>query len=221
MSSLTNVGALMRFLIRQNRHQDLEKLTQQIDEMSQQTGLLLNNLLEWGKSQYFKKDGHVSNDLKKNTDVVPILQQLQQYYQPFADAKDVKLNLSLPPSLIVNTDPDGLGLALRNLLDNALKYTPQGGQIHITVINPTHRDGSPLRGKGGATVSNTATIPPDQLHHLQEIFANRTQPEIGRNGIGLGTAIIHDFALRTKATIEVESNQEKGTTFRVWLPVSQ
>ncbi|WP_157815903.1 tetratricopeptide repeat-containing sensor histidine kinase [Spirosoma pollinicola] len=118
INSIMNVGTLLRFLIRQNRSQDVEKVTQQIDLMGQQTSLLLNNLLEWGKNNHFEQQSS-----PQPFDAAPLLQELTQVYKGLAEAKGVLLSVVIPDHYTLTANPKDLSLIVRNLLDNALKHT--------------------------------------------------------------------------------------------------
>jgi two-component system sensor histidine kinase BaeS len=96
---------------------------------------------------------------------------------------------------------------LGNLLANALRYTPTGGKVSVSV--------APDRNGMAITVADTGSgIPPDMLPHLFERFVK----DPGSPGSGLGLAIARDVVAAHLGTIEASSPPGGGTTIRVWLP---
>jgi signal transduction histidine kinase/uncharacterized protein YeaC (DUF1315 family) len=210
INSLNDMGGLLPHLIQEGKKQELERVIQQIESMRQKTNLLLNNLFEWGKSQYFTPD---VAEVRQQMDVVPLLAELHQTYLPIAQSQKIDLLVDLPASLVREIAPKGLLMTVRNLLDNAIKNTAEGGEVSI-------RTSSPAVGKAsnGLTITITDTgkgIAPDQLYYLQQVFAGKVKPEVGIHGLGLGMVLIHHFLQKSKAVLTVESEVGKGTYFRL------
>ena len=106
---------------------------------------------------------------------------------------------------------------VRNLLDNALKNTPAGGVISVS-ISPSSVAETQPSGRLQFTITDTGKgIAPDQLHYLQLMFAGKTKPEVGIHGLGLGMVLIHHFVQKQKATLTIESEVNKGSCFRLML----
>jgi signal transduction histidine kinase len=211
MNSLNDMGALLHYLIQEGKTQELDKVIQQIENMRLQTQLLLNNLFEWGKSQYFTFG---ANEPPQMVDVVPLFQELHQTYLPFAQAQKITLTTELPANLWLTTAPGGLMVSVRNLLDNALKNTPAGGKIIIR-MSESSAD-SPAQPMSKLSITDTGKgIAPDQLHYLQQVFAGKIKPEVGIQELGLGMVLIHHFVQKNKATLTIESEVGKGTCFRL------
>jgi signal transduction histidine kinase len=208
LNSLADLGSLLHHLIKQGRQQDIENVGGQIENMGQRITLLLNNLFDWGTNQYYTRN----NAPLTMIDIVPIVQQVYDYYLPFAGMKGVGLSLSLPPTLIVQTNTARFELAVRNLLDNALKHTNKEGLITIgseaLTTDPQYR--------GILAITDTGEgIVPSQLSYLQQVFSGKIKSEVGVNGLGLGTVLIQEFARKTKALLQIESELGKGTTVTI------
>lgn len=157
-----------------------------MENMRQQTHLLLNNLFEWGESQYFINESLTQS---KAFDAAASLQTLCNHYLPFAEAKGVSLALVLPSSLLLKADQKGFEIAVRNLLDNALKHTPTGGKI--TVSGSSSEVGNP---NYSIVIADTGEgIAPEQLRYLQQVYSGKIKPEVGVNGLGLGMILVYNF----------------------------
>jgi signal transduction histidine kinase len=208
MNSLNEMGTLLHQLIKEGKKQELDKVIQQIENMRQQTNLLLNNLFEWGKSQYFINEPVARPDA---FDAVAALQTLFNYYLPFAEAKGVSLAMVLPSSMLLKTDQKGFEIAIRNLLDNALKHTPTGGKITVSGLSSekdTHHHSIIIADTGEG-------IPPKQLSYLQQVFSWQTKPEVGVNGLGLGMVLVYNFVQKNKIKLHIASELGTGTSFRI------
>jgi signal transduction histidine kinase len=204
MNSLSDIGGLLHYLIRKEKKEDIEKVIQQIEQMGQQANLLLNSLFEWGKGQYFTNEPAATPD---TFDAVPFLQMVCNYYLPFAEAKEVTLATSFPTSLLLKADRKGFEMAVRNLLDNALKHTSGGGKI--TVSGRSGDEGNP---RSSILIADTGEgIVPEQLHSLQQAFAGKIKPEVGVNGVGFGMILVYHFVKRNKVKLTVNSQVGQGT----------
>ena len=139
-----------------------------------------------------------------------------------AYARDHTLAMDFPPEFpLIDADPDKIDQILTNLVNNAIKYSPQGGNVQATgrvVADPTqgeHPQSIALRvSDEGMGISRD---------HLPKIFDrfyrvdNRDSREIGGTGIGL--ALVKALVEGHGGTVTVESEPGNGTTFTVVLPV--
>jgi NtrC-family two-component system sensor histidine kinase KinB len=117
----------------------------------------------------------------------------------------------LPP---VEVDPDRLGRALNNLLDNALTYTEAGGKVVLSATATP--DGRVCLG-----VSDTGIgIPAEHLPHVFDRFF-RVPGRDERPGTGLGLAIVREIVAAHHGEIACESEPGHGTTFRITLPAAK
>ncbi|WP_169731924.1 tetratricopeptide repeat-containing sensor histidine kinase [Runella limosa] len=210
MKSLNDMGILLQYLIKEGKVEELDRVIKQIEKMRYQSNLLLNNLFEWGKSDYFVNQS-VTRPIVFEA-IIP-LQTIYNYYFPFAESKGVSLELSLPSSLPLLADQKGFEIAISNILDNALKYTPPGGKILIKAYKSDYK----FRHYS-IVISDTGDgIKPIQLSYLQQVFLWKTKPEVGIQGLGLGMILIYNFARKNNINIYVMSEIGVGTSFKlVW-----
>ncbi|HSE31775.1 MAG TPA: PAS domain S-box protein [Pyrinomonadaceae bacterium] len=132
-----------------------------------------------------------------------------------AEAKNISLKLIAPKeSLVVDGDPVRLGQIVWNLLNNAVKFTPTGGDITISLSE--NADEAILR------VADTGQgIPPEFLPHVFEIFRQADASSSRRQGgLGIGLALVKQLAELHGGGVKAESEGAgKGSRFTVWLPL--
>jgi signal transduction histidine kinase len=145
-------------------------------------------------------------------DLAAFAKDVASRFQPIADSRGVSLRWEVHrPVPLVTADADKLHQLLGNLIGNALKATPTGGSITITVERADRL--VEIR------VSDTGTgIEPQHLPHIFERFykADRSRSD---DGAGLGLAIAKHIALAHQGEISVRSRPGEGSAFIVRLPV--
>ncbi len=133
--------------------------------------------------------------------------------QPRAEEKGVALTVAVcREELVVWATEDGLDRVFVNLIGNAVKYTPEGGSVAISMGR--------AEAEVWVTVSDTGIgIPDEALPHLFTEFYRAPNARQFGVGTGLGLAIVKDLVDRYGGRIEVKSQVEEGTAFTVTLPV--
>jgi signal transduction histidine kinase len=147
-----------------------------------------------------------------------------------ANEKGQRLQLKVEQPLAVFGNPAQLGLVIRNLLTNAIKYTPNGGQINCEcrLINtdsiPNEADWpnaarlSPGRWAALRVVDNGVGIAPEHIPHLFDRFY-RVQTQQTIRGTGLGLSIAQDLINFHNGSIAVSSVPGNGSIFAIYLPL--
>jgi two-component system sensor histidine kinase BaeS len=153
---------------------------------------------------------------RQPTDVGALVQELTDAIAPLTDEKELKMRVTTPtPPVVLNVDPQRLRQVVQNLLSNAIRYTPNGGTIALTVTQV----GDDTR----ITVQDTGIgIASDELPRVFDRFyrsdASRNR---AKGGAGLGLAIAKAIAEAHGGTIAVESEGlNQGSRFTVRLPVT-
>jgi two-component system, OmpR family, sensor kinase len=156
---------------------------------------------------------------------------------PLADAGRIDLGVAAAQPLSIEADPDALRTLLRNLIDNAVRYTPAGGRVDVTVeaVSAADAAGATGEGVGGAAVGAAAEalggarltvsddgpgIAPAERARVFDRFYRRagTEPP----GSGLGLAIVKAIADAHGATVQLADGPSgKGLTVSVWLPAAR
>jgi signal transduction histidine kinase len=114
----------------------------------------------------------------------------------------------------VNGDRDRLKQVFINLVANALQYTPQGGEVFLSLQKIGEQARVICRDTGPG-------IPAEDLPHIFERFyrAEKSRTRRETTGFGLGLSIANWIVERHGGRIEVNSQEGKGTTFAIWLPL--
>jgi signal transduction histidine kinase len=138
--------------------------------------------------------------------------------KPQADARSIQFKMDIPEELpLVYGDRDKLEQILTNLVGNAIKFTPEGGEISVSA--------KPFEEEGMVAISvrdSGLGIPADQLDKIFEKF-HQVEDSLRRSitGTGLGLAITKGLVEAQQGKIWVESEVGKGSTFTFTLPMSQ
>jgi len=159
---------------------------------------------------------------RQPVDAVQLIQRVLEVFWTQADAKKVRLKQVVEPGLPpLLGDLDRLQQLFINLVDNAIKYTPSGGQVTLKASTVPHVLESEPRLE--ISVSDTGSgIPEKDLPRLTERFY-RVDKARSRDlgGTGLGLAIVKHIVQAHKGDLKIESIIQKGTTVRVFLPAAK
>jgi signal transduction histidine kinase len=150
---------------------------------------------------------------RKNVDVAKAIRSAYEVARPGFEAKAIEVDMSLPDGLLARAEPDDLAQVLANLLQNASRYTPQGGSAAI------HASGQ--RSGVLVTVSNTGDgIPGTDLPHVFERFYRvEKSRDAARGGAGIGLAIVKQLVEASGGRVGADSD---GRLTRFWfsLPIA-
>lgn len=145
-----------------------------------------------------------------------LFRDLQVDYAAQAKEKEISLTFDLPPKLpVMRGDRDKVALGLHNLIGNALKYTPSGGQVRVAVVIN--------EGRLVVNVSDTGIgMGEEDMQHVFEKFYRAKDRRVAEvKGSGLGLAIAREVVRLHGGDITVESEPEKGSTFTLTVPVAE
>ena len=170
---------------------------------------LINDLLTLAASKSLETDKPLE---RVNVEVV--LKTVLDRFADEAKNKQIALNHSTPGhELTVSAQENGLDSIMRNLIGNAIKYTPEKGTVTVDVL--VEGECALLRVK-----DTGIGIPADELSHLgEEFFRAKNAHAAGVPGTGLGMSIVKQYVEQYQGQIGVESEVGKGTTFTVRLPL--
>ncbi|PTS97138.1 two-component sensor histidine kinase [Pedobacter sp. HMWF019] len=166
------------------------------------TQVMLHNLLNWTKSQM---DGGTSvNMVRLNLSEVVSACLLVQ--QGSADIKTVGISVNIDPSIELDADLDMLKLVIRNLINNAIKFTSPGGEIQIS--------SSCVSGHVKLHImDNGVGIPTERQQELFKLNAASTYGTSNEKGVGLGLILCKEYTEMQNGRISFSSVPGNGTTF--------
>ncbi len=199
----SNLGKSNAFMLR--KRQSMLSNLEEIDRMQQ----IIDNLLFFSRVDINQESFRFIN-----LNLFNLVDQVTQRLGETAKRKHMYVSVKGDRKAVVLGDPIRLEQAFLNIIKNAIKYTPQGGNIGVTV-NKLSSGGEIL------VTDNGIGIPAKDLPHIFERFFranNRLTKQA--EGVGLGLTIAKLIVNKHKGTILVKSALGKGTTVKVFLPHS-
>jgi Signal transduction histidine kinase len=170
------------------------------------TNEFIDNLLQWAKLQL---KGETFEPARLN--LQDVTAETIELMKLEADKKNIKVLSEIPATAIVLADLNMIRTVLRNLLVNAVKFTPNDGTIHIAgSVNEHHVIISVSDTGVGIPVKNQ-----ERLFTMQSVTTLGTHQE---KGTGLGLLLCKEFIDKNGGSIWVESEENKGATFSFSLP---
>ncbi|MGD8623514.1 MAG: histidine kinase N-terminal 7TM domain-containing protein [Anaerolineae bacterium] len=163
--------------------------------------------------------GRISTE-RSVVDLAQLLRDQVAKQRPLAEKKSQIVAVAAPESLPVRANAGQTGQIVRNLLDNAIKYTPEGGQIGCECLVEDGAEPGPGRW-AVLHVSDTGIgIEPEHLPHIFERFY-RVKAQGSIPGTGLGLAIARELVELHGGRLTVSSDPGQGTRFSVYLPLGE
>ncbi len=185
----------------------IKESVEQIDKASKQAFSLLENLLEWARSQTGRMDYSPSN-----FNLVDLVHETILVAQPFANKKGIKLESVTPINTLIKADRNMIYTILRNLISNALKFTPQHGKVTVSINETVDNIVFSVADSGvGISPENMA-----KLFKIDETFTNTGTDN--ERGTGLGLILCKEFVEKHLGHIWVESTLKSGSIFFVQIP---
>jgi len=159
--------------------------------------------------------GKFTLDRSRRVDLATIAEEGVAAASPRADDRGVALELSVDPVPEIVGDPQRLAQAIDNLVSNAIKFTPAGGRVTVSV---GERD-----GRAVVTVEDTGVGIPaaDQDRLFARFFRASNAVSEAIPGVGLGLTIAKAIVEGHGGNISLESEEGRGTTFRIEIPLDE
>lgn len=188
--------------------EESEKYIKILNSSAKNTLILLDNLLNWAKSQ----TGQL-NYIPKKIFISNVILEIIALNKLHAETKKIYIVYSSSTEIEVYADENMLRTVLRNLISNAIKFTNIGGKIHIyTTLKQEHVEIS--------IADNGIGINKEKSKMLFEIISNTTTVgTANENGSGLGLVLCKEFVNKNGGEIWVESEEGKGSDFKFTLPL--
>jgi signal transduction histidine kinase len=207
LNSLTSFSSLLLNHIDKISKEEIKILSQDIDKSLKNLFTLLENLLEWSRSQTGSIDF-----IPENFDLADVLNENEILLKVQAQNKKITVVneniLDLPVSLHRNS----INTVVRNLLSNAIKFTPEGGKVTLN---------AEASGKNYIISISDTGVGMSEVA-IQKLFKigtkHSTLGTAKEKGTGLGLILCKDFVEKNGGTINVESKEGEGSRFYFTVP---
>jgi len=173
----------------------------------------LSNLIEDVLSISKIESGIITYDFE-DISVAPIIKDVYDIYKIQAEKKNIKMSYKIEKKLpLIKADRDAIHQIAVNFVGNAIKFTPSGGKVVISVKADNQHLIMEFKDSGMG-------IPPKDQAKIFEKFYRVSRPGQEIQGTGLGLSIVKEIVDSHKGRIELESEINKGTLFKVFFPAS-
>lgn len=191
--ALDGVGEQMEFYLKKNKTDKLQRLAGRVDTTAKRLSALLDNLLNWALLQQGVIPYHPKSLKIKN-----LGEDIFHMFQTNAETKKITLNLQIDEQQKVFADESALNTILRNLISNAIKFTPEGGKVSLST--ETKND------KVFIKINDTGTgISAEKLSKLFSLEKKSEKGTAGEKGTGLGLTLVKELADLNKGSINVNN----------------
>lgn len=187
---------------------EIQEMVSNMRKSASNLFILLGNLLQWAQMQ----KGSIGFE-PEQINLYPLIDNILTLEAGKAKAKNISIFLEVPANISVYADSNMLQSVIRNLLSNALKFTPRNGQIYISA-------------EAGQNETTTLSVKDTGIGMDETMLLNlfRLDGNTSRKGTeneestGLGLLLCKEFIEKHKGTIEVNSQVLNGSTFCITLP---
>ncbi len=207
-ANFKGVSYILKGLVDNFDKEKFIRICDQLDKSATELTTLLDNLLQWALSQ----QGRFPYKPEK-VEMYQLISSTFNILGNIADSKGIALNHTIEGKIELFVDKNSAETIIRNLISNALKFTPQGGEISLSASVNINMVEIKITDTG---VGMSAEV----LSSLFDFKAKKSQwGTDGEKGIGLGLILVNDFAKLNGGSVSAESEVGVGTTFSVFLPL--
>lgn len=204
------LSSIQSYLELVTEHPELDELEmkKELLNLTKNTSGMLRNILVWSKSQAQGVQLH-----KTETNINELISQILNIQRSIAATKGIDIVMNTEDELYTITDPEILKLVVRNLINNAVKFTPNGGIITVSI---GHED-------NGCRVSIQDTGIGMTEEQQLNLFTSEVKSTYGtgnEKGVGLGLSLSNEFVKLLGGRIMVQSKPNEGSVFSVYLPAA-
>ncbi len=179
----------------------------EVSKNMEQVALLLENLLAWSSSQL--RGGEIVK--YQEFDVHKILIQQKGILERIAAEKKISISIDAQAKFTAKADKNMIELVIRNLINNAIKFSDYGGKIRISTYDEQNFVKICIEDSGKGISS-------ENLSKIREGISFTTTGQNNESGTGLGLILVKEYMRKNNGQIEVYSEEGIGTTFHMKLP---
>lgn len=209
-TGILGISEMLKYEFDNLEQNQLREMLEHLYVSSKRCFKLLENLLQWANSQL---NNLVVSPARHN--LLEHINSIVENFQLQAEQKKITIHSKIDSSLFYYADKNLIDTVLRNLLNNAIKFTPEKGSVEISAQN--------LGDKLEIKVKDTGIGIPNELKEkLFKIGSKVTRLGTKKeDGTGLGLILSYEFLKKANGNIRVESEVGKGTEFIIELPSSE
>ena len=207
-NTILGFSELLHDQIKNKEFEEIELYSELVYKSANKAFDLLMNLMEWTRSQ--------SGRMKFNPErfiFTQTIEELASFFREIAGQKGIQIVTNLPISIEISADKPMISTVLRNLISNAIKFTPNDGIIYITCQKKEKEVLFSIKDTG-------VGIPESSIPKLFRIDEHYTTEGTNQEaGTGLGLILCREFIEKHNGQIWVQSTEGKGTTFFFTIPM--
>ncbi|MEQ8925101.1 MAG: HAMP domain-containing sensor histidine kinase [Fulvivirga sp.] len=207
--AFSGISRLIKYSAEDDDKEGLVEIAEHVEKTSKDLSGMLDGMLEWAMQQQGKMEYK-----PQQVSVKSIFEGVHTLFTNSAKAKNIQLQLDVDSEALLWVDKNSIHTIFRNLINNAIKFTPEGGAVSASVDH--FEDHVEIK------ISDTGIgIPEGKLAQLfNQVGSKSSYGTDGEKGLGLGLQLVYEFVKMNHGTIEVDSEEGKGTVFIIQLPMS-
>lgn len=183
---------------------EFQKYSEIVNTESLKANELLKSLLIWGEIQMNR-----IQTTPEKVDLYKITNEIADFFEYRCTEKDIEISVLVPDEMYILADNDIMKTIMRNLISNAIKFTPHGGTIEISTEDLNHKYLAIIVKDNGIGMGEELI---DNLFHYKTNTSRKgTDGEIST---GLGLFIIKELVEKHGGTLTIESQDNQGSTFK-------
>lgn len=206
LSAFQGVGEQLQFYLQKGDTDKLQKISGLISKSAANLGALLDNLLSWallnrGMIPYHPESLSPASEADMNFEI----------HENAAQAKNIRLENHIPRHILVLADRNALQTIFRNIIGNAIKFTPPGGQVTLS--------SEAIGAAVFISISDTgAGMSAEKINQLFSLDKRSEHGTAGEKGAGLGLVLCKELVEMNQGALQVFSTEGQGSTVRFSLP---
>lgn len=212
VNSLNGLVTVSQLYLKEGKGDKINDMVDKMGESVDRLTKLLDTLLNWALQQR----GHFPY-VPERIDLGGLVKDVIDMFHDTAKSKNIELEFEADKAHFLRVDKNTTSTILRNLINNAIKFTNSGGHVKITAKADEDNKLCVV-----TITDNGVGIPQEKLDgifNLDETIS--TKGTLGETGLGLGLQLVQEFVTMNKGKIEAESEVDKGTTFTISLPIAK
>ena len=203
------MNALVLNIPKETLEEDMYELLIMGNRLTEESFVLLDNLLKWTKSQ----TGRLNTVFQDNVEILPLIRGEVELSEVVAELKNIKIKLNGHTNAKARIDQDMIKTVLRNLVSNAIKFSKTGSEV---CVNISEVDGKILV----SVVDKGEGISQENIDKLFKADSHFTSfGTDNEEGSGLGLLLCKEFITRNGGKIWFESKEGEGSTFSFNIPI--